>query len=132
MPFSGLIRNRQGSGIIETPIVLTILAMLFMFFTGFCFAYYNKAVMNMAVHEGAREYGVNQSIGTALEITRNELRLGGIKDAAVFYDGVNNKVVATKNIGFFIPMTKRYIFHLASSAEFRKESDLNYFRKGID
>lgn len=128
----GMIKNQRGSGIIETPIALLLLSMLFLFFTGFCFAYYNKTVMNMAVHEGAREYGVHRNLQDALILTENELRLGGIKDGRVIYDTLNKKVVITKNIGFYIPLTKNYLFHLVSSAEFRVESDLNYYRKGID
>ncbi len=124
--------NRRGSGIVETPIALMILSMLFVFFGGFCFSYYNKTVMNMAVHEGARDYGVNRNIHSAIETTKRELWLGGIKEARVFHDSLNGRVVAIKDIGFYIPLTKRYLFHLVSSAEFRQEREMDYFRKGID
>lgn len=132
MKHGALIRNRRGSGIVETPIALMILSMLFVFFAGFCFAYYNKTVMNMAVHESARDYGVNRNIGGAIETAKDELWLGGVKDARVFYDSTQKRIVAIKDIGFYVPLTKHYLFHIASSAEFREESPLHYFRKGID
>lgn len=132
MSLSVYYRNRRGSGIVEMPVALVILSMLFVFFAGFCFAYYNKTVMNMAVHEGARDYGINRNVHSAIETAKNELWLGGVKDAHVFYDTLNTRIVAVKDIGFYVPLVQRYLFHIVSSAEFSQEQELHYFRKGID
>ncbi len=126
------LNNRRGSGIIETPIALMLLSMLFVFFSGYCFAYYHKVVMGMAAHEGAREYGVHRQVDRALARTVSELRLGGIRDADVAYDTVRSQVVVTKNIGFYVPLAGRHLFRLVARADFRPENALNYFRKGID
>lgn len=124
--------NRRGSAVIEMPIAMLLLSMLLMFFAGYCYAYYHKAVMGIAAHEGAREYGLHREVTRALDKTVAELRLGGVKDAAVVYDAVNGQVVVTKNIGFYIPMLKRHLFRLVTRADFRSENTLNYYRKGID
>lgn len=126
------IKSCRGSGLIEMPIAVMLLTALFMFFSGFCYAYYHKTVMAMAVNEGARSFGIDGNLSRAIEVTESELMLGGVREAHVTYNYGNEELVVIKNIGFYIPLAKRCLFRLVSTASFKKENQLNYFRKGID
>lgn len=127
-----LSNKSKGGGVIEAPLVIMVIVMLLVFFAGYTYSYYNKMVLNMIVLEGARNYAVHQNVEQALEAARKELTLGNVADTQIYYDSSNNHIVAVKNIGFYIPLNGKHLFRLVSSAEFRKEDDTLYFRKGID
>ena len=122
-----ILKDERGNSVIIAPLFVLILCSLFLGFVLYTGAYYQKHIMNMAIREGAREYRVKEQIDKAITTIYRELELGMVGGCAVSVD--RYKVTVRKDIGFYIPLAKKYLFNLESSAEFSKEEDLHFYRK---
>ncbi len=118
-------KDNKGNTIVEVAIMLPILLGFFMGLVFFITAYRTQTIMNMAVKEGARTYAICQDDVMAKEKTKEELKLGYVKDADVVVDG--NKVMISKSIGFYLPVFNKYIFELQANSEFFEEIETEHY-----
>lgn len=120
-----LLKDRKGSAVIETAVMLIIITMFTVGYLYFMQAIKINTVLQVAAREGARTYAITDSAAKARAKVEEELRIGGIDSR---YVTIQTKSVGSERQVFVslrrktrIPFAGVYDYLLQGAASYRRE-----------
>lgn len=122
------IKDERGSSeLIETAVALQITLALILGMIFFILAAKDDVIMESAARSGAREYGITGERGAAYTKAYEDLEIGRVKGASVYFEG--DSIVVYKKLRFNVPFVDKYNFGIKKSSKFHREDDTWYFDK---